>query len=153
MKKLIFLAVVVVVSGIYYWEWSNTSGETEHPQPMPVSGKITIDNVAPLFKHGIPDGYVVVDVRTDKEYKAKHTDGMLHFPVALFDDEGACEKVVPNLPKDKKIIFTCPAGPRAEEMFYDLTDPVKDGGCGINPKGMYFLYAKVKYNRKGLVIK
>lgn len=153
MKKIIVLLIIVLACGGYYYYWSNTSREIEHPLPMPESGKVTLENVAPLFKHGLPKDYVVVDVRTDKEYKAGHTQGTLHFPVALFDDEGACEKVVPNLPKDKKIIFMCPAGPRAEEMFYDLTDPVKDDGCGMNPKGMYFLYAKVKFHKDKLVLK
>lgn len=153
MKKLIMLAVIILACGGYYYYWSNTSREIEHPLPMPVSGKVTLENVAPLFKHGLPKDYAVVDVRTDKEYNSGHTNGTIHLPVAMFDDDGACDKVISKLPKDKKIIFMCPAGPRAEEMFYDLTDQVKDGGCGMKSDGMYFLYATVKFHKNKLVLK
>lgn len=158
MKRLILIAVCVVlglcvIGGGAYFYVSNTPKKVANPLPMPESGKITVENVAPLFYEGLPADYFVVDVRTVQEYEKKHTDGMVNIPVALFEEDGACEKIIPQLPEGKKIIFVCPFGPRAEEMFYDLTDPVEDGGCGLTPEGMFYLVAKVKYGKDGLIIR
>ncbi len=153
---MIVLAVAALAAliggGVFYYR-INSPRTVANPVPMPQSGKVTVENVAPFFYDGLPDDYVLVDVRTVGEYEAVHTDGTLNIPVALFEEEGACEKVIPQLPKDKKIIFSCPFGPRAEEMFFNMTDPVEDGGCGLAPDGMYYLVANVKYKKNRLVIR
>lgn len=157
MKKLIVVLGVLVLAaaiggGVFYYK-INSPRQIAEPIPMPESGKVTVENVAPLFYDSLPEDYALVDVRTVAEYEAVHTDGTINIPVALFEEEGACEKIIPQLPKDKKIIFSCPFGPRAEEMFFDMTDPVEDGGCGLAPEGMYYLVANVKYKKNRLVIR
>ena len=158
MKRIVIIVAVVLLvcaacAGGYYYYVNNFGKKIANPLPMPVSGKVTVENVAPFFYNGLPDEYAFVDVRTVEEYSKIHTDGTINIPVALFEEDGACEKVADMLPKDKKIIFSCPFGPRAEEMFFDLTDPVADGGCGMQPEGMYYLWANVKYKKNRLVIR
>jgi len=158
MKRAIVIVVCVVFAlciagGGAYFYISNSPRKVADPLPMPENGKVTVENAAPLFYEGLPDDYFVVDVRTPQEYEKKHTEGIVNIPVALFEEDGACEKIIPQLPENEKIIFVCPFGPRAEEMFYNLTDPKKDGGCGISPDGMYYLIAKVKYGKDRLIVR
>ena len=158
MKKIIFYGFIAVfglcfagIGAVIYI--SGTPRKVAEPLPMPESGKITVQNAAPLFYDSLPADYYVVDVRTPKEYEQTHTEGVVNIPVALFEENGACETIVPRLPKGKKVIFVCPLGPRAEEMFYNLTDSKEDGGCGIEPDGLYYLTAKVKYGKKKLILR
>lgn len=155
MKKLFvaILVILIIAMSIYLVIKHKKEAEDAQVKPMPEFGKITIGNAAPLFKDGLPKDYAVIDVRTDEEYNKQHTEGTLHIPVALFEADGACAKVQAMLPKDKKMIFVCPSGPRAEEMYYDLTDPVKDGACGFEKKGKYFLIAHVTYGKNNLELK
>lgn len=153
---MIGLAIIVaagIIGGGVFWFRANSSLKVANPLPMPESGKVTVENVAPFFYDGLPAEYALVDVRTVEEYEKIHTDGTINIPVALFEEDGACEKVASMLPKDKKIIFSCPFGPRAEDMFFNLTDPAEDGACGMSPEGMYYLVANVKYKKNKLVIR
>ncbi|TCK59816.1 rhodanese-like domain-containing protein [Seleniivibrio woodruffii] len=146
------LVLVLAVFGIYAYI-KNTPRSVKNPLPVPESGELTVEHAAPLFYDGLPADYVVVDVRTAEEYEKEHTEGTVNIPVALFEEAGACGRVMPLLPDTKKIIFVCPFGPRAEEMYYNLTDPKEDEGCGINAEGMYYLNAAVKFKPDRLVVR
>ena len=88
--------------------------------------RISVDEAAKVY--GTPD-VVVIDVRTDDEYKSGHVKGAVHMPV---DDVLAR---VDELPKDKKLLFICQAGSRSalacemaaalgvdENMLYNIED-------------------------------
>lgn len=115
MKKLIIalgvIAVVCIIGGGAYVYIGSQPRKISDPLPMPESGKITIENAAPLFYDSLPADYFVVDVRTPEEYEKQHTANVVNIPVALFEEDGACEKVISQLPENKKIIFVCPFGP------------------------------------------
>lgn len=158
MKKIMIIAVLVLAvlglaAGGFFYYRANTSVTVNNPVLMPDTGQVGPENIVPVLKDGIPADYMVVDVRTPKEYNSGHTEGTVNIPVALFEKDGACEDIIPLLDRKKKILFLCPFGPRAEEMYYDLTDATKDGGCGINPDGLYYAIAKVKFKKDGLVIR
>jgi len=124
------------------------------PLPMPEFGEITVEHTAPLFADGLPSDYAVVDVRSTEEFNTVHVSGTINIPISIFEDsENPCRAVVSELPKDKKIIFLCNMGIRSGDMYYNLTDPVEDLGCGIDKTGLYFLNAEVKFNLDKLIIK
>lgn len=154
MKKIILILLVAVLAGagVYYYV-SNQPAKVANPLPMPEYGEITVEHAAPLFADGLPADYAVVDVRTEAEAAEVTTAGLINIPVALFEDaDDPCAEVMAKLPKDKKIIFACPFGPRAKDMYLNLTDPVEDLGCGMDKAGMYHLQATLKYKKDHLVV-
>jgi rhodanese-related sulfurtransferase len=155
MKKLIIilLAVVIAAIGIYLY-MSNQPTKVANPLPMPETGEITVEHAAPLFADGLPQDYVIVDVRTVEEYEAKHTLGTINVPVAIFEDaDEPCKEVIAQLPKGKKIIFVCPFGPRSKDMYGYLTDSEEDLGCGYPKEGLYHLWANIKYKADHIVVR
>lgn len=155
MKKIIIVLVVVVLlcAGGYFY-MANQPTKVANPLPMPETGEITVQNAAPLFANGLPADYAVVDVRTKEEYSAQHTRGTINIPVAIFEDaEDPCAEVEKLLPKDKKIIFVCPFGPRSKDMYGNLTDSKEDLGCGLPKEGLYHLWANVKFKDDRIIVK
>jgi rhodanese-related sulfurtransferase len=155
MKKIILILLAVIILGVGgYLYMSNQPTKVANPLPMPETGQITVENAAPLFADGLPEDYAIVDVRTVEEYEAKHTPGTINIPVAIFEDaDEPCKEVIAKLPKDKKIIFVCPFGPRSKDMYGYLTDPVEDLGCGMPKAGLYHLWANIKYKNDRIIVK
>jgi len=155
MKKIILILIAVVILGAGgYVYLSNQPTKIANPLPVPVAGEITVEHAAPLFAKGLPKGYTVVDVRTAEEFQDEHTEGTVNIPVAIFEDAAdPCAEVISKLPKDKKIIFVCPYGPRSKDMYGYLTDPVEDMGCGMSPDGLYHLWANIKYKKDRIIVK
>ncbi|ADD68980.1 hypothetical protein Dacet_2218 [Denitrovibrio acetiphilus DSM 12809] len=155
MKKVFLVFILVVIlgaSGYYYM--SNQPTKVASPLPMPAFGEITVEHAAPLFADGLPSDYAIVDVRTAEEFEKIHTDKTINIPVAIFEDaDEPCKDIMAKLPKDKKIIFVCPFGPRSKDMYQFLTDPVEDLGCGMAKEGLYHLWANIKYKKNHIVIK
>jgi len=154
MKKLLLLVVaLVLIVGAGYVYKSGMPTKIENPLPMPTTGEVRVENVAPLFYDGLPADYAIVDVRTKEEYAKESTEGTINIPVAIFEDsDEPCKEIISQLPKDKKIIFICPFGPRSKDMYQNLTDPVEDMGCGLEKEGLYHLWARVKYKKDRLVV-
>lgn len=137
MRKAFILLFIIAVAMPLFAQPAVKTGEKE--------GTVDTEWFAAQVKKGIPSWMTVVDVRTVKENAAGATKGVLNIPVALFDGADACSKISAQLPKGKPVVFICPNGPRAEEMYFNLTDPVKDGGCGLPKQNMYWLYGKVSF--------
>lgn len=154
MKKIILLLLIIIIAGAgIYVYMQNQPTKVAHPKPMPEYGTITVDEAAPLFMNSLPKDYVVVDVRTKKEYENNHTEGTINIPVAIFETaDHPCAQVESMLPKGKKIIFVCPFGPRSRDMYQNLTDPKADLGCGMDKKGLYHLWARVRFKKDHLVV-
>jgi hypothetical protein len=144
MKKIISAVLTVLLATAAFAATVPVKGEKE--------GSVDKKWVKEILKK-LPDDVVFYDSRSEQEYADKHTNGVKNVPVALFDKDGACEKILPLISPDKVYIFLCPFGPRAEEMYYNIKDPVKDGGCGYEGTNIYWLDGKVKFNPDGLDIK
>jgi len=155
MKKFILILLVIAIAAVaYYFYASNQPTKVANPLPMPEYGQITVEHAAPLFDGKLPEDYAVVDVRTVEEYAKVHTNGTINIPVAIFEDaDEPCKEVIAQLPKDKKIIFVCPFGPRSKDMYGYLTDSVEDLGCGLPKAGLYHLWANIKYKDNYIVVK
>jgi rhodanese-related sulfurtransferase len=155
MKKIILiLAVVVAAVVLVYFYISGQPTKIANPLPMPETGEITVEHAAPLFAGSLPADYAIVDVRTKEEYAKISTKGTINIPVAIFEDaEDPCAEIEALLPKDKKLIFVCPFGPRSKDMYANLTDPVEDMGCGLDKNGLYHLWANIKYKPDHIVVK
>jgi rhodanese-related sulfurtransferase len=72
-----------------------------------ISGTIetwTVDEVEAALKAG---EIVLIDVRTPQEYMFEHIEGALLLPLAFFKADA-----LPGQ-SDKRIVFTCGAGPRS----------------------------------------
>jgi rhodanese-related sulfurtransferase len=155
MKKIILIIALVAVFGAggYFYQ-SNQPTKVANPLPMPETGEITVEHAAPLFANGLPKDYAVVDVRTVEEYASKNTPRTINIPVAIFEDaDDPCAEVAARLPKDKKIIFVCPYGPRSKEMYGYMTESVEDLGCGQPAEGLYHLWANIKYKNDRIIVK
>jgi len=155
MKKIILILLLVVVIGTGgYFYMSNQPTKVANPLPMPSTGQITVEHAAPLFADALPKDYTIVDVRTVEEYEKKNTPGTINIPVAIFEDaDDPCAEVMAKLPKDKKIIFVCPYGPRSKDMYGYMTDSVEDLGCGQPKDGLYHLWANIKYKQNKIVVR
>jgi rhodanese-related sulfurtransferase len=153
LKKISIIFIALLIAGGIYLYKSNQPTKVANPLPMPSTGEITVEQAAPLFYESLPEDYAIVDVRTVEEFQKENTAGTINIPVAIFEDSDTpCEEVISRLPKDKKIIFICPFGPRSKEMYGYLTDSKEDLGCGLDNEGLYHLWARVKYKEDRLVV-
>lgn len=156
MMRILFTAMIFAAfAGLgIYLHFDGQPTVVESPLPMPAYGEITVKHAAPLFYDGLPEGYAVVDVRTAEEFQTVHVVGTVNIPVNIFEESNnPCRDLVYELPKAKKIIFICNKGIRSADMYYNLTDPEEDLGCGIDKTGLYYLNANVQYNMDRLIIK
>jgi len=161
MKKIIIILclILAIAGGAYvYMQSSKFSITFKNVSDVKfslfkTSGELNKADIVELVKNGMPNDVVFVDVRTVEEYENNHTEGTVNIPVALFDEDGACETIKEKLPKGSKIIFNCYMGSRSEEMYFNLIDPVEDGACGFSKEGLYFLRADIKYKKDKIIFK
>lgn len=154
MKKVIIgiLVIVCIAVGAAYLQF-NQSAPLFTMADMPETGELNGGQINQVIKTN-PSDFVFYDVRTPEEYAKEHTNSVANTPVAMFEtDENACEKIKSSIVAEKRIVFVCPFGPRAKEMYYNLVDSKEDGACGFEKKNLYFLTAKVKFNPEHLKIK
>ena len=78
---------------------------------------------------------IIIDVRERDEYVAEHIQDAIHIPLSSFDT--AAPGVLPYL-KDKKLVFMCTGGPRAELAVAHLHKIGFNGNsqCSVYPGGL-----------------
>ncbi len=59
-------------------------------------------------RKAVKEGALIIDVRTQEEYRQKHVEGARNIPVHLLD------RAYPYLPKDKALVVYCREGHRSE---------------------------------------
>ena len=84
-----------------------------------------------------PSSIMLIDVRDADEYAQGHLKTAINIPVDKL------EAKIPQLPKDKPIVFVCSTGARSGESYYMVQD--------IRPelKNVFYLEAEVTINKDG----
>jgi len=80
---------------------------------------------------------MLIDVRDPDEFAKGHFKNAVNIPVDQL------EAKIPQLPKDKPVVFVCSTGARSGESYYMIQD--------IRPelKNVYYLEAEVTINKDG----
>jgi rhodanese-related sulfurtransferase len=80
----------------------------------------TKDSVATIKKNVDRGKAVLVDVRSEQEWKKGHIDGSIFVPVTSLRKGGDPEKLAKVLPKGKILYTFCVVGMRAKTAAYEL---------------------------------
>ena len=152
-KKISVFIILIVVVGVVSAYVILSPDRVARATPMPAFGEVRVEHVAHLFYEGIPDGYIIIDARTEEEYAQWHTEGTVNFSRHIFEEDDACEKAREVFGKGEKIIIVCPYGPGAKEVYENLIDPVEAMGCGIDKEGIYRLWARVRFLKDRIIVK
>lgn len=78
---------------------------------------------------------IIIDVRERDEFVAEHIQGALHMPLSSFDT--VAPGVLPYI-KERKLVFMCTAGPRAELAMANLPKMGfhDNSQCRVYPGGL-----------------
>lgn len=143
-----YTKVRVYAEGIPAWKkaghgtWGNeSSGIVEAPK-----GPAETISEADL-RQGIADNSIfIVDVRSEREFKAGHMPGATNIPDGEFYND--IEGVIAKLPTAKKVVVVCATGARSSGAFFALDDEIADGKYK-NEKGVLYLPKNVLYKDDG----
>ena len=110
--------------------------------PGKEKGSVTVASFEKVWKEN-PASVMLVDVRDAKEFASGSIKGAVNIPM------NDLEKQLPNLPKDKPVVFICGTGARSGEA-YDTTKLFAadiqawfiDGNIKFNPDGTYAMAEK-----------
>ncbi|WP_022850905.1 rhodanese-like domain-containing protein [Limisalsivibrio acetivorans] len=147
MKKLIFVLIMILTIPALFAQ------TVDSIKPGKEEGSVDRKWLKKTIKNGIPENIVFIDVRSDMEHEDDPAPNAKNVPVNLFIEDNGCELFLEQIPGDKYVIFVCPYGPRAEESYFNLKDPVEDGGCGYTGNNIFWNDGKVKFKESGIVIK
>ena len=100
---------------------------------IPATGKLDPAQATELYT-AQKDGLVILDVRTDAEFKAGHAEGALHIPV----DQLAAR--VQEVPEGKPVLILCRSGMRASNAYKILLK------AGRPAENLWFLSGYTDYS-------
>lgn len=120
--------------------------------PGAEDGSVAKSWVVDVLQKGNVTNVVFIDARPNSFYEKQHSDKIAHLDPDMFYEDGGCQKALSMIPKDKIVVLICP-GPRARESYHNLTDPVKDGGCGYNGGNVYWIHTPVVFDSNGVEVK
>ncbi len=134
MKKIIFIAILIFVCALIYFEVSKrnmTSNNIEDAnktagiildqdvskgENMSNYKSISIEEAKTIFT--IPGDYIILDVRRDDEFSQGHIPGAINVA-----NEDISTKIVPELPDLNQTIYVyCRSGRRSKEAAQKLTN-------------------------------
>lgn len=134
MKKIIFIAILIFVCALIYFEVSKrnmTSNNIEDAnktagiildqdaskgENMSNYKSISIEEAKTIFT--LPGDYIILDVRRDDEFSQGHIPGAINVA-----NEDISTKIVPELPDLNQTIYVyCRSGRRSKEAAQKLTN-------------------------------
>jgi rhodanese-related sulfurtransferase len=80
----------------------------------------TKDSLAVIKKNVVSGKAMLVDVRSEEEWKQGHLEGSIFVPVTSLHKGGDPKKLAKILPKDKILYTFCVVGMRAKTAAYEL---------------------------------
>lgn len=110
-KIIIGAAALAAIIGGVYFSYKDDAGGT-----LPAPGKITAEQAKEMLA-GNAD-FILLDVRTEEEYKEKHIEGALLIPD--YEIASRAETQLPD--KDAIILVYCRSGHRSENAASVLAD-------------------------------
>jgi 3-mercaptopyruvate sulfurtransferase SseA len=114
-EKMGYTNIRIAEAGYPGWTKLYGSSGAIEVQAGGVDGSIDVEQFEKILKEN-PDSVLIVDVRDPDEFAAGHFKGAKNIPVDKLEQE------LPNLPKDKPIVYVCATGARSGEAFYMTKD-------------------------------
>ena len=90
----------------------------------------------------IPANVAIVDVRSPAEFAGGHVKGAINLQAEIIFNEGGCQKMISQLPRDKFVIFHCLGGSKSGGVYFELKESCEYSGIDR----MFYLGAEISFN-------
>ena len=153
--KTIYMMVLLLIFTLGCSQENNVrTAPVDGIKTAQTAGEVDKEWLKDVLSDGVPENIRLIDVRSAAEFGKMHFELSENMPIGRFDRHGGCEDYLPMISDGKYNIFFCGYGPRSVEMYYNIVDPVSEGGCGFADKDkIYFLNATVDFDEDSFIIK